>query len=71
MNVSKMNLTEGEIKEGFTISFVDKQRLLQLLGEDHSSAKNGKFFDEENRIVVENVLKPRFFLNSSTEEREK
>ena len=57
INAKNMHLTEGEIKEGFKVSFVDVHTLLRLLSEDHSQAKNGKYFDEENRTVIENILK--------------
>lgn len=56
INTDNMNLTIGEINENFTIVFVDKEQLLRLLLVDHSSAINGKFFDEENRIVVQQIL---------------
>lgn len=54
---SKMHLTEGELKENFKIKFVDSQTLEQMLLEDHSNMENGKFFDEENKIVFNKVLK--------------
>lgn len=57
IDASKMKLTYGEINEGFKIAFVNQERLLQMLVEDHSSAKNGIFFDEENQIIVHYVLK--------------
>lgn len=57
IDVSNMSLTSGEITEGFKIAFVDRKRLLQLMGEDHSNAKNGSFFDEENRTIVNNFVK--------------
>ena len=57
IDASNMNLSSGEINEGFRIAFVNKERLLQMLAEDHSLARNGIFFDEENRIVVDNILK--------------
>lgn len=52
-----MDLTEGEVKENFKISFVDRETLLKMLLEDHSNAMNGKIFDEENRTIVNNILK--------------
>lgn len=52
-----MNLTEGEIKENFKVSFVDRETLLKMLLEDHSYATNGRIFDEENQVVVNNILK--------------
>ena len=56
---SKMQLTEGELKENFKIRFVDRETLEQMLLEDHSEMVNGKFFDEENKIVFDKVLKSR------------
>lgn len=58
-NIDKgnMQLTEGELKQDFKVCFMDKDSLLEMLMTDHSEMKNGKFFDEENRIVVEKVLK--------------
>lgn len=53
---NNMNLTNGEIKENFKVAFVKKERLIELLREDHSNAKNGIYFDEENRIVIDNIL---------------
>lgn len=57
LNEQNMNLTEGEIKENFRILFVDKERLFEILLEDHSDAMNGKLFDEENQIVLRKILK--------------
>ncbi len=59
INANNMSLTIGEINENFTIAFVDKEQLLRLLLEDHSSAVNGKFFDEENRIIVQQILQKK------------
>lgn len=56
ITTDNMNLTIAEINENFTIAFVDKEQLLRLLLEDHSSVVNGKFFDEENRIIVQHIL---------------
>lgn len=53
---NNMNLTSGEIKENFKVAFVNKERLIEMLKEDHSNAKNGIFFDEENRIVLDNIF---------------
>lgn len=52
----KMELTDGEKKEGFSISFVEKDELKRMLSEDHSKFQNGKFFDEENKIVIEKII---------------
>ena len=51
--------------------FVNKQKLLELLSKDHSSAINGEFFDEENKIVIEKIIKPRYFLESPCGEEER
>ncbi len=64
INVDDMNLTAGEINENFKIDFVNKKQLLELLLGDHSMAINGKFFDEENRVVVDNILKNIVFGNN-------
>lgn len=61
IDINNMNLTSGEISQGFKIIFTDKETLVRLLSEDHSLARNGKFFDEENRIVIEKILKNFFF----------
>jgi 8-oxo-dGTP pyrophosphatase MutT (NUDIX family) len=55
--LENLRLTEGEIKENFKIKFVDKKSLFDMLSIDHSKEENGKFFDEENKIVVNSVLK--------------
>ena len=52
-----LTLTEGEISENFHIFFINKEGLLNLLNQDHSDMKNGKYFDEENRIVAQKILK--------------
>lgn len=57
LDEQNMSLTEGEIRENFRISFVDKERLFEMLSEDHSVAMNGKLFDEENQVVLRKVLK--------------
>ncbi|MBE6138422.1 MAG: NUDIX hydrolase [Firmicutes bacterium] len=59
INTEQMNLTEGEIKEDFKISFVDRETLMKMLLEDHSGAMNGKIFDEENCIVANSIIKNR------------
>ena len=56
IDYSNMNLTNGEIKEKFKIKYVSKDQLIKMLSEDHSNAKNGKFFDEENKVVIDNIL---------------
>jgi len=57
IDYDKMNLTQGEIKGNFKISFVDKKTLYENILEDHSAAMNGHIFDEENKIVMNNILK--------------
>lgn len=57
INRSNMSLTDGEIEENFDIAFVDKDRLFEMLSEDHSHTRNGKMFDEENQIVINNILR--------------
>ena len=54
-----MSLTNGEISEGFKSAFVKKKQLLEMLAENHSDAVNGVFFDEENRIIIENYFKDK------------
>lgn len=57
INFENMSLTEDEIARNFDVFFVEMDALLKLLHEDHSQLENGKFFDEENKIVVERILK--------------
>lgn len=57
INKGNMNLTDGEIEENFDIAFVAKDRLFEMLSEDHSHTRNGKMFDEENQIVINNILR--------------
>lgn len=57
IDYAKLNLTPDEINMGFKIAFVDSNTLLEMLSQDHSSADNGVYFDEENRIVIDNVLR--------------
>jgi len=56
IDFTNMKLTEGEIKENFKIFYVKKEELLKILKENHSDAKNGKFFDEENKIVLDIIF---------------
>lgn len=44
INVDNMGLTTG------------KNNLYKLLNEDHSLIRNGKFFDEENKAVLEEIF---------------
>lgn len=57
INKSNQSLTTSEINENFNIKFVTKEELIKLLNIDHSSSVNGKFFDEENKVILENILK--------------
>ena len=57
INKDNMNLTEGEIKENFKISFVDRDTLFKMLLEEHRDAMNWKLFYDENQVVVNHILK--------------
>ena len=57
INIANMNLTEGEIKDNFKISFVDRETLFKMLLEEHKEAMNWQIFYEENQVVVANILK--------------
>lgn len=59
INKENMELTEGEIKENFKISFVDKDTLFKMLSEEHRDAMNWHIFYDENQIVVNNILKKK------------
>ena len=52
-----MNLTEGERKENFKISFVDTDTLFKMLLEEHRNAMNWQLFYDENQVVVNHILK--------------
>lgn len=56
INTNNQSLTESELKENFNINFITKEELIKRLKEDHSSATNGQFFDEENKIILENFF---------------
>ena len=56
INFEDMSLTDGEKALNFHIFFADRDSLLKMLLEDHSQQENGKFFDEENQIVVEKIF---------------
>ena len=56
INFDGMSLTDGEKEQNFHIFFADKDTLLKMLLEDHSDQENGKFFDEENRVVASKIL---------------
>ena len=57
LNLSEQNLTQDEINQQFKIFFVDKETLINLLLEDHSTAYNGKYFDQENKIILDKIIK--------------
>lgn len=57
INENNLSLTESEITENFKINFVSKEELIKLLNEKHENATNGKFFDEENQIILKNFFK--------------
>lgn len=59
INKDKIELTDGEKRLGFNIFTVSKNNLYKLLNEDHQGVLNGKFFDEENRIVLNEILKEK------------
>lgn len=56
INFKNQSLTESELLENFTVKFVSKEELIKLLQENHTSAQNGQFFDEENQIILNNFL---------------
>lgn len=57
INQKNMYLSEDEIKDDFKCSFVEKKALIKMLMMDHSKLQNGKFFDEENKVIIETILK--------------
>lgn len=56
INMNNMSLTDDEMRQNFKSFFVSYEALLQMIMSDHSSAYNGKYFDEENRIVLRNII---------------
>ncbi len=54
---NKMNLTEGEIEQNLKMFKLSKNELFENLILDHSGVENGKFFDEENKVVMNEILK--------------
>lgn len=56
INKDGLNLTEEEIRDNFDIFSLDLLEVYNLLQQDHSNAVNGKFFDEENKIVLREIL---------------
>lgn len=55
IDTNNQNLTQEEINQNFKIFFTSKEKLIELIKEDHSSAYNGKFFDTENLIVLDKI----------------
>lgn len=56
INADELELTDGEKRLGFNIFATCKNNLYKLLNEVHLDSKNGKFFDEENKIVLEEII---------------
>lgn len=56
IDTNKLKLTTDEKKLGFNIFTCSKNNLYKLLNEDHSLIRNGKFFDEENKVVLEEIF---------------
>lgn len=56
INFNELELTTGEKNLGFNIFTQSKNNLYKLLNKEHSNLRNGKFFDEENKIVLEEIL---------------
>ena len=59
INLEKLSLTEGEKSQNFKIRFIKKEKLYEMLIEDHTLQENGKFFDEENKIIMNKVLQKK------------
>ena len=57
INEDNINLTDDEKDANFKISFVERKELLKLLLEEHKEALNWQIFYDENKIVVENIIK--------------
>lgn len=56
INFSKMNFTKNEINQKFKCFFVSKDALIKMINVDHSLVFNGKYFDLENKIVMDNII---------------
>lgn len=56
INLDVQNLTDDEIKENFNIFSCTLIDACSYLQEDHSNVEGGRFFDEENKIVMEEIL---------------
>lgn len=52
-----INLTAEEIEQNLKVFKLSKKELFENLLLDHSGAENGKFFDEENKIIMNEMLK--------------
>lgn len=57
LNLANQKLTKQEKDEKFEIRFIKREELKRLIDIDHSESRNGKFFDDENKIVFENIIK--------------
>lgn len=56
IDTNKLKLTPSEEKLGFNVFTTGKNNLYKLLNEHHSNIRNGKFFDEENKVVLEEIF---------------
>lgn len=56
INIDNMRLTDDEINQDFKSFFISKEELIHMIMSDHSYASNGKYFDDENKIVLENII---------------
>lgn len=56
IDTNNLSLTSAEINKGFEIFTIGKNNLYKLLNKDHSLIRNGKFFDEENKIVLDEII---------------
>lgn len=51
------------VDSGFEWEFVDREKMLEMLMDDHSYSLGGKFYDIENISVVNNVLRKQIGKN--------
>lgn len=56
IDVNNMSLTKAEIDQNLKLFKLSKPDLFKYLNLDHSAAENGKFFDEENKVVLEEIF---------------
>lgn len=42
--------------KNLSVFFVSKDELIKMINIDHSLAFNGKYFDLENKIVMDNII---------------